>query len=103
MALAFSELTALAEDVERVELDILRRALDRLEEIDGEPAHQAERQALIWVVKRSVGDLFARGDEACDNPIGGISTLAQPCYPTLENSALQSYISGSSIALDEVR
>lgn len=42
MAMTFSNLTALAEDVEQAELDILRRALERLEEITGQPGMQAE-------------------------------------------------------------
>lgn len=43
MALTFSNLTALAEDVERAELDILRRALERLTEIVGKPEFLAEQ------------------------------------------------------------
>jgi len=62
MAPSFSKLTALAENVERAELDILRRALERLEEIKDQPGMQSECQALIRVVERSVGALFSRDD-----------------------------------------
>lgn len=68
MAFTFSNLTALAEDVERAELDILRRALDRLTEIVGKPEFLVERQALIRVVNRAVETLFG-SDAAVSGPL----------------------------------
>lgn len=101
MAPSFSNLTALAEDVEQAELDILRRALERLEEIKGQPGTQAECQALIRVVERSIGALFAgdsKGSGSSGHGVhGGISVLGRPFCSAMENAALQRYISGSSI------
>ncbi|WP_146161681.1 hypothetical protein [Pseudothauera lacus] len=68
IAKTFSSLAALAEDVERAELDILRRALDRLTEIVGKPEFLAERQALIRVVNRAVETLFG-SDAAVSGPL----------------------------------
>lgn len=82
MAKTSSNLTALAENVERAELDILRLSLDRLVAIDGEPGFLAERQALISVVSRAVETLFG-GDAAVSgsldtNSYGGTS-MPGPC------------------------
>jgi len=101
MAPAFSNLTALAEGFERAELDILRRALDRLEEIDGEPAFHAEHQVLVGVVEQSIGALFVRDNMRSGatghGTHGESSMLGRSSCSTMENAALQRYISGSSI------
>lgn len=104
MAKTSSNLTALAENVERAELDILRLSLDRLVAIDGEPGFLAERQALISVVSRAVETLFG-GDAAVSgsldtNSYGGTSMPGPRSCLSSQIARLEQHLYGRRTTAD---
>lgn len=104
MASTFSNLTALAEDVERAELDILRRALERLAEIVGKPEFLAERQALARVVNQAVEILFG-SDAAVSGPLdangyGGASMPGPRSSLSSQIARLEQHIYGRRTTAD---